>query len=117
MFVTFAYAAWDRGADLAFSSAGHVPLLHYRASSGDIEQCSVSNLPLGIFPNQPFASGILRFDCRDILVIISDGFTETFDSDSREFGMAGIKEVVQTAGGKELREISTELRSRFLRHG
>src|SRR6266567_1370431 len=117
MFVTFAYAAWDRGADLAFSSAGHVPLLHYRASSGDIEQCSVSNLPLGILPNQPFASGILRFDCRDILVIISDGFTETFDSDSREFGMAGIKEVVQTAGGKELREISTELRSRVLRHG
>jgi hypothetical protein len=36
MFITFAYAAWDGGPDLAFSSAGHVPLLHYRASIGGL---------------------------------------------------------------------------------
>jgi hypothetical protein len=41
MFITFAYAAWDGGPDLAFSSAGHVPLLHYRESAAKIEQCAV----------------------------------------------------------------------------
>lgn len=50
MFATFAYAAWDGGPDLAFSTAGHVPLLHRLASSGRIEQRSAANLPLGILP-------------------------------------------------------------------
>lgn len=96
MFVTFAYAAWNGGPDLGFSSAGHVPLLHYRASVRAIEQCSVSNLPLGILPGQGFASGRLHFDRGDILAIVSDGFTETSDSADQEFGIAGIEEVLQS---------------------
>ena len=117
MFVTFAYAAWDTGPGLAFSSAGHVPLLHYRASVGRSEQCSVSNLPLGILLSQDFASGSLRFECGDILAIVSDGFTETFDSKGREFGLTGIEEIVQSARSKELREISAELRARVREYG
>jgi len=117
MFVTFAYAAWDGGPDLAFSSAGHVPLLHCRASSGRIEQCSAANLPLGILPDQQFASGTLHLEPGDILAIVSDGFTETFDSKGREFGLNGIEEIVQKAGNKELREISAELRVRVREYG
>src|SRR6266568_2140730 len=116
-FVTFAYAAWDGSPDLAFSSAGHVPLLHYRASAGRIEECSVSNLPLGILPDQDFTSSTLRFECGDILAIVSDGFTETFDSKGREFGMAGIQEIIQSARNNELREISAELRARVREYG
>ncbi len=100
MFVTFAYAAWNGDPDLAFSSAGHVPLPHYRASAGRIEQCSVSNLPLGILPAQGFASRRLHFDRGDILAIVSDGFTETFDSADREFGIAGIVEVLQSTADR-----------------
>jgi serine phosphatase RsbU (regulator of sigma subunit) len=111
MFITFAYAAWDGGPDLAFSSAGHVPLLHYRASIGGIEQRAVSNLPLGILLTQDFSSSSLPFERGDMLAIVSDGFTGTFDSKGRDFGVTGIEEILQNARGKELREISTELRA------
>jgi hypothetical protein len=117
MFVTFAYAACNGGPDLAFSSAGHVPLLHCQALSGRIEQCSAANLPLGILPDQRFASGRLHLDPGDIVAIVSDGFTETFGSEGSEFGMMGIEEVVQGARNKELREISAELRSRVREYG
>jgi serine phosphatase RsbU (regulator of sigma subunit) len=117
MFVTLAYAAWDGGPNLAFSTAGHVPLLHCRASSGRIEQCSAANLPLGILPDQRFASGTLHMDPGDILAIVSDGFTETFDAKGGEFGMTGIEEIVQSAGNKELNEISAELRVRVREYG
>ncbi len=117
MFVTFAYAAWDGGPDLTFSSAGHVPLLHCQASSGRMEQCSAANLPLGILPDQRFASGTLHLEPGDILAIVSDGFTETFDSKGGEFGMTGIEEVVHGARNKELREISAELRVRVREYG
>lgn len=117
MFVTFAYAACDGSPDLAFSSAGHVPLLHCRASSGRVEQCSAANLPLGILPDQRFASGTLHMEPGDLLAIVSDGFTETFDSEEREFGMSGIEEIVQRSGNKELRDISAELRARVREYG
>lgn len=117
MFITFAYAAWDGGPDLAFSSAGHVPLLHYRASIGGIEQRTVSNLPLGILLSQDFASSSLRFERGDILAIVSDGFSETFDSKGRDFGMTGIEEILQNARGKDLREISAELRAIVCAYG
>ncbi len=117
MFVTFAYAAWDGGPNLAFSTAGHVPLLQCRASSGRIEQYSVANLPLGILPDQRFASGTLHMEPGDILAIVSDGFTETSDSKGREFGMTGIEEIVQSAGNKDLKDISAELRVRVRDYG
>jgi sigma-B regulation protein RsbU (phosphoserine phosphatase) len=116
MFVTLAYAAWDSGS-LVFSSAGHVPLLHYRASAGRIERCSVSNLPLGILEDQGFGSSTICFECGDILVIVSDGFSETFDSHGREFGMTGIEEILQSTRDKELRDISAELKARVREYG
>jgi len=56
-------------------------------------------------------------DPGDILAIVNDGFTETSDSKGREFGMTGIEEIVQSAGNKELREISAELRVRVRDYG
>lgn len=117
MFITFAYAAWDGGFDLAFSSAGHVPLLHYRASDKSVQPCSVSNLPLGILPDQHFASSTLRFECGDLLAIVSDGFTETFDSKGREFGLDAISKIVRNGRDKELKQISIEMRERVRKYG
>lgn len=48
---------------------------------------------------------------------VSDGFTETFDVRGREFGMAGIEEIIRDARSQGLREISTELRAQVLAHG
>jgi Stage II sporulation protein E (SpoIIE) len=117
MFVTFAYAAWDGGFDLAFSSAGHVPLLHYRASDGSVEQCSVPNLPLGILPDQHFASSTLRFECCDVLAIVSDGFTETVDSKGRELGLNAIAKIVENGRDTDLKQISAELREQVRKYG
>jgi hypothetical protein len=117
MFVTFAYAAWDGVSNLAFSSAGHVPLMHYRASSGRIERCSITNLPLGILADQDFASSNFRFECGDLLAIVSDGFTEAFDSEDHEFGISGIEQLLLSSQPKELRDIAEELRSRVRQHG
>lgn len=117
MFVTFAYAAWDGGFDLAFSSAGHVPLLHYRASDGSVEQCSVPNLPLGILPDQHFASSTLRFECGDVLAIVSDGFTETVDSKGRELGLNAITKIVENGRDTDLKQISAELREQVRKYG
>lgn len=82
-----------------------------------IEQRAVSNLPLGILLTQDFSSSSLPFERGDMLAIVSDGFTGTFDSKGRDFGVTGIEEILQNARGKELREISTELRASVCEYG
>jgi serine phosphatase RsbU (regulator of sigma subunit) len=72
---------------------------------------------LGILPDQRFVSSTLHLEPGDILAIVSDGFTETFNSKGREFGMTGIEEIVHGARNRELREISAELRSRVREYG
>ena len=59
----------------------------------------------------------MRYACGDILAIVSDGFTETFDARGREFGMAGIEEIIRGERNQGLREIAAELRARVLTHG
>jgi sigma-B regulation protein RsbU (phosphoserine phosphatase) len=117
MFVTFAYASWNGGPDLAFASAAHVPLLHYRASTGELEELMAADLPLGIVAGQRFASSKLRLESGDLLAIITDGFTEIFDSGDNEFGMERVKQILYASGTKDLRYISTEIRARALAHG
>ena len=117
MFVTFAYASWHGGPDLAFASAAHIPLLHYRASTGELEELMAADLPLGIVAGQRYASRKLRLESSDLLAIITDGFTETFDSGDNEFGMERVKQILYASGTKDLRYISTEIRARALAHG
>lgn len=117
MFVTFAYAAWSGGPDLRFGLAGHLPLLHLRRAQGEVEELFIGNLPLSIEANQRFNTGAVRFECGDILVIVTDGLTEVFDSQNREFGLEPLKRILAKKSGEKLDEISTEMRRSALSHG
>src|SRR5262249_28418063 len=50
VFVTFAVIRGANNRALEFALAGHLPILHYRRREGTVEQRSVSNLPLAVFP-------------------------------------------------------------------
>jgi hypothetical protein len=117
MFVTLAYAAWKGGPDLEIASAGHVPLLHYHASTREVNELMPADLPLGIVAGKQFASSKLPLESGDLLAIITDGITETFDASENEFGMEGVKQVLCATGTKDLRYISTEIRTRALVYG
>lgn len=117
MFITFAYASWAGGPDLKFGLAGHLPLLHFRKSQGNVEELFVGNLPISISTNQRFETGAVRFECGDILAIVTDGLTEVFDSKGREFGMEPLKRILADKAGESLSGVSTEMRRAALRYG
>ncbi|MGH9446433.1 MAG: PP2C family protein-serine/threonine phosphatase [Terriglobia bacterium] len=117
MFITFAYASWAGGPDLKFGLAGHLPLLHFRKSRGDVEELFVSNLPISISANQRFDIGNVRFECGDILAIVTDGLTEVFDSKGREFGMEPLKRILAGKAEESLSGVSAEMRRTALRYG
>src|SRR5713101_5577866 len=93
-FVTLFYAELDpKNGSLAFLNAGHNPPLIVHAG-GTMEQLAAGGLPLGIMSNAEFREGKTRLHPGDVLVIYSDGVSESVNPSGEEFGPTRLYETV-----------------------
>ena len=107
-FVTMFYGILDPDSgQLTYASAGHNPLFHYKAASGEVEWHETAGIPLGIAPGKPFGQSLtdhsLDIDAGDLLVQYTDGFSEAMNAAEEEFGLERLSEYVAElapAGGK-----------------
>jgi sigma-B regulation protein RsbU (phosphoserine phosphatase) len=81
---------------LDYCSAGHPPAFRLRAN-GDFESLSVGGLLLGVLDDAPYASGNVRLDAGDTLLIFSDGILESEDQSREEFGYERLKAQLENA--------------------
>jgi sigma-B regulation protein RsbU (phosphoserine phosphatase) len=116
-FVTLACVAANGGAEVRYTLAGHLPLLHYRRSSGTVEEVSIINFPLGMFGDACFTSGQLQCDAGDVLALLTDGLTEITDRNGDELGLGPLKEVLARDAERPLDAILRSMRERALAFG
>jgi Stage II sporulation protein E (SpoIIE) len=117
MFATFAYLAWS-GERLEYSLAGHPSILHFHAATKEIsEETEFSNMPLGMFDGQEFASGAVDCAPDDVFLLVTDGLLEVTNSKQEEFGLAGVKSVFAAQAGRALADVSQAIRESVGRHG
>jgi serine phosphatase RsbU (regulator of sigma subunit) len=76
MFVTISFHAWDGSQLLAFSTAGHPPILHYCQETPVIKVLWCSNLPVGMFALEEFANDKVSPRPGDVFVLFTDGLPE-----------------------------------------
>jgi sigma-B regulation protein RsbU (phosphoserine phosphatase) len=76
-----------------FINAGHNPPLIAHAS-GTMEQLAAGGIPLGIAPDALFREGKTQLQHGDVLVIYSDGVSETQNQAGEEFGAMRLYDVV-----------------------
>jgi serine phosphatase RsbU (regulator of sigma subunit) len=68
-------------------SVGGMPFpLVYRADSKEVEEVSISGMPLGSFSDFPYASEKLKLKKGDTLLFMSDGFQEMFNENGEILG-------------------------------
>lgn len=70
------------GKSVTYSLAGHPALMRYCSQQGAIVEYASQNLPLGILPEQQFAADRLECNPGDVLLLLTDGFSEVFDCPS-----------------------------------
>ncbi|HEY0796778.1 MAG TPA: PP2C family protein-serine/threonine phosphatase, partial [Acidisarcina sp.] len=116
-YLTFAYVGGCGTSQLNFALAGHLPILHYCAESKTIIEHADDNVPIGLFKNQTFAISQLSLQQGDLLAIVTDGFTEVFDSKEREMGIEELKALLLARAGLPLPDIYKELRSLTMAFG
>jgi serine phosphatase RsbU (regulator of sigma subunit) len=91
MFVTAFYAVLDENTGvLTYSSAGHNPMVIYRAKTRTAELATTKGIALGFNEGPIFDRTIqvaqTQLNHGDALVLYTDGFPEAMNADSEEFG-------------------------------
>ena len=79
-----------------YCSAGHPPALLLRAN-GELEFLSEGGLLLGVVPAASYVAGAFELRAGDVLMIYSDGITESLDSAGEEFGYARLEAQLRRA--------------------
>ncbi|MFN7948858.1 MAG: SpoIIE family protein phosphatase [Blastocatellia bacterium] len=116
-YVTFFYSELDaRTHQLTYINAGHNSPLLVR-TSGEVTRLDVGGFPVGITPDCEYREGWVQMEPGDVLVIYSDGVTESQNEEGDEFDEARLIEVVRrhrdrTAAG--IRDRIDEALTRFV---
>jgi len=79
-----------------YSSAGHPPAILLRAN-GELESLSEGGLLLGVIPDAEYVSGSFELGDGDVLMIYSDGITESLNNAGEEFGWARLEQQLRGA--------------------
>jgi len=81
--------------ELLYVNAGHIPPVVYRADSGEVERLETGGTVLGMFEVAPFEQGKSQLGVGDILIVFTDGISESWGADGEEFGEDRLGEVVK----------------------
>jgi len=90
MFVTMAFLAWD-GTRLAFSTAGHPPILQHCREGRSTKELACSNLPVGLFSPREFGGDFVSPRKGELFLLRTDGLLEVTNKAGAEFGITGME--------------------------
>ncbi len=95
MYMTFAGLRFAVGDEAEYASAGHPPMLHWRAATKDVETLGVEQLPIGMFERVQYGTARVRYGTGDLFVITTDGVLEVENEAGDEFSTTRLTEVMR----------------------
>jgi sigma-B regulation protein RsbU (phosphoserine phosphatase) len=109
LFFTAVALEVEEGEKIKAIRAGHTPLLHFCAESGEVKQLKPAGIGIGMRDKGVFDKTLeeIEIDLKvnDILFIFSDGVNEAVDDQNKEFGMARIEKNLAINANKSPDEI------------
>jgi phosphoserine phosphatase RsbU/P len=111
-FVTAIYGIVDlRNEKVIFSRAGHTPLL--LARDGEIQQFKPGGIGLGLDHTNNFTGSLeeaeIKLKENDILVLFTDGITESKNSKLEDFGNERFERIIIKNGNVKLDDLAAEI--------
>jgi sigma-B regulation protein RsbU (phosphoserine phosphatase) len=101
---------------IRYANAGHnYPIL--RRADGRIEELARGATPLGAFPGIEYEESRVRLEPGDVLVLYTDGVTETEDASGKQFGEDGLERLINDCNGCSAETIVERIRAAVDLHG
>lgn len=103
--------------EISAISAGHGPVYIYRAETLAVETLAVNGMPLGIMEDNRYDQWQqIPLEKNDILVALTDGFTEGEDQNGNDFGIERIRDVIKSSCTLNAQEMVASLREALMKH-
>lgn len=102
--------------EVTYASAGHQPLLVYRAEKNDFEEIDADGIALGIVPSVDFERVSVDLNPGDIALMYTDGLNEAMNPDRVQFGYGNIRAVIRENSTRSAMEIVYALFDAIAQH-
>ena len=96
----------DRNGLFLFANAGHNPPFFLKSATDEILELNPTGMLLGPTPNAKYVIDNINFGLNDVLVIFSDGITETADSGYESYGEERLKQQLLKSKKKSSKQIA-----------
>ena len=116
-FATAALLSLATPARLGFVLAGHPPILWFRKASETVTRLAEGGMALGIRPGERYRVGHAEIGRGDVLLVLTDGLTETMDAKDRELGLGPIEAALAAHAAVPLPELYERLLEVARGHG
>ncbi|MBP7148496.1 MAG: SpoIIE family protein phosphatase [Acidobacteria bacterium] len=105
-FATLFFGVYDdRDRTLRYINAGHVPPILVREGGTKVERLGPNGMVLGLFPEELHEPDEVRLAPGDVLLLFSDGVSESMDADGELFGEQRLVETVVRHAGAPADEL------------
>jgi sigma-B regulation protein RsbU (phosphoserine phosphatase) len=94
--------------DLTYTNAGHDPPIII-SSEGKINRLETGGTVLGFMPDYDYKEENIPFREGDVLVINSDGVTDSINNKDQEFGHDRLEETIKSGRDKSAKEINLHI--------
>lgn len=116
-YVTFAGLRFDESGSAEYTTAAHVPILHYRQGTHTTERLSIEQFPVGIIPGAEYRSARTACDRGDVFVMLTDGIVEVTSASDEEFGLERVERLLLENATRPLAEIAEMIIGAATKHG
>jgi phosphoserine phosphatase RsbU/P len=117
MYATLALLCFDGSSEAEYTLAGHPPILHYRAHTGDTSQLSMEQFPLGLLPGGCYSSQRVTYAAGDLFLMLTDGVSEVPNAKDEEFGLARLEHLLVQNAARPLQQLCESIMSDVKHHG
>jgi len=97
-------------------NAGHAPAPILARASGGTETLGAGNVPLGILEDIDYPVFTIDLDPGDLLLMCSDGVTETVDNEGNEFGLERLEKLIVSLRGTPPSEVQRTVEDKLEKH-
>ena len=117
MYATLALLYFDGSAEVEYTSAGHVPILHYRDCTRDTARLSMEQFPLGLIAGGCYKSQRVTYSSRDLFLMLTDGISEVPNEKDEELGLTRLEQLLTQHAAQPLPQIWELIMSEVKQHG
>jgi sigma-B regulation protein RsbU (phosphoserine phosphatase) len=98
----FVLSHYSSSGEMLFTNAGHLPPLWYCAEANEwgflMDSTpyakEITDLPIGLIPGTPYSQTAVQLGWSDVLVLYTDGITESINHAGEQLGRAGLLRLV-----------------------